>query len=97
MIESMLEPHLRSTGETQSQVGITFLILGGVYMVTTPIAGYVSLFYEIHIWKMILARNFEFMSFLKKVTHTTNIFQLSDFETMMLLGLLTFPPLFKVC
>ena len=43
MIESMLEPHLRSAGATQSQVGITFLILGGVYMVTTPIAGYVSL------------------------------------------------------
>ena len=48
MIESMLEPHLRSTGATQSQVGITFLILGGVYMVTTPIAGYVSLFHTLY-------------------------------------------------
>ena len=42
MIESMLEPHLRSVGATQTEVGLTFLILGGVYMVTTPIAGYVS-------------------------------------------------------
>merc|ERR1719362_1681602 len=41
MIESMLEPHLRSVGATQTEVGLTFLILGGVYMVTTPIAGYV--------------------------------------------------------
>lgn len=37
----VLEPHLRNAGATQSQVGLTFLILGGVYMVTTPIAGYV--------------------------------------------------------
>ena len=44
MIESMLEPHLRSVGATQTEVGLTFLILGGVYMVTTPIAGYVRAF-----------------------------------------------------
>ena len=37
----MLEPHLRSVGATQTEVGLTFLILGGVYMVTTPVAGYV--------------------------------------------------------
>ena len=67
MIESMLEPHLKSifyfyfleilvslvswkkifdffsgSGATQSQVGTTFLILGGVYAVTTPFVGYVS-------------------------------------------------------
>ena len=42
MIESMLEPHLKDAGATQSQVGLTFLILGGVYMVTTPISGFVS-------------------------------------------------------
>ena len=64
MIESMLEPHLKSnfyfleilvswkkifdffsgSGATQSQVGTTFLILGGVYAVTTPFVGYVSIF-----------------------------------------------------
>lgn len=43
MVESMLEPHLKEAGATQSQVGLTFLILGGVYMATTPIAGYVTL------------------------------------------------------
>ena len=43
MIEAMLEPHLKnSAGATQGQVGVTFLILGGVYMLTTPIVGYVS-------------------------------------------------------
>ena len=43
MIEAMLEPHLKnSAGATQSQVGVTFLILGGIYMLTTPIVGYVS-------------------------------------------------------
>ena len=43
MIESMLEPHLkRKAGASQSDVGITFLILGGVYMVSSPIGGLVS-------------------------------------------------------
>ena len=43
MIESMLEPHLKdAAGATQTEVGLTFLILGGVYMATTPITGYVS-------------------------------------------------------
>ena len=43
MIESMLEPHLKdAAGATQTDVGLTFLILGGVYMATTPITGYVS-------------------------------------------------------
>ena len=43
MIESMLEPHLREDASaTQNQIGITFLILGGVYMVASPIMGFVS-------------------------------------------------------
>ena len=42
MITSMLEPHLKSAGSTQSQVGTTFLILGGVYMISTPLSGFVS-------------------------------------------------------
>ena len=44
MIESMLEPHLkRKAGASQSDVGITFLILGGVYMISSPIGGLVSI------------------------------------------------------
>ena len=44
MIESMLEPHLkRKAGASQSDVGITFLILGGVYMISSPIGGLVSM------------------------------------------------------
>jgi len=40
MIESMLEPHLkRKAGATQADVGVTFLILGGVYMLSSPIGG----------------------------------------------------------
>ena len=35
------------SGATQSQVGTTFLILGGVYAVTTPFVGYVSIFFQI--------------------------------------------------
>ncbi len=43
MIDSMLEPHLKNgAGATQLQTGITFLIYGGTYMVTAPLAGYVS-------------------------------------------------------
>ena len=34
------------SGATQSQVGTTFLILGGVYAVTTPFVGYVSIFFQ---------------------------------------------------
>ena len=41
-VESMLEPHLKNAaGADQMQIGVTFLILGGVYMVTTPVVGYV--------------------------------------------------------
>ena len=43
-IESMLEPHAKDeAGATQAQVGYTFLLIGATYMVTTPVAGYVSL------------------------------------------------------
>ena len=43
MIESMLEPHLRTAANaSQSEIGITFLILGGSYMVATPVMGFVS-------------------------------------------------------
>ena len=43
MIESMLEPHLkRKAGASQTDVGLTFLILGGVYMISSPIGGLVS-------------------------------------------------------
>ena len=43
MIESMLEPHLRENANaSQNEIGITFLILGGSYMVASPILGFVS-------------------------------------------------------
>ena len=44
-VESMLEPHLKNAaGADQMQIGVTFLILGGVYMVTTPVVGYVRVY-----------------------------------------------------
>ena len=40
----MLEPHLKGkAGASQGDVGLTFLILGGVYMIGSPIAGLVSI------------------------------------------------------
>ena len=42
MIESMLQRHLKDTGANQTQIGLTFFMLGGIYLVTTPIIGYVS-------------------------------------------------------
>ena len=44
-IESMLEPYLRSIDASNYQVGLTFAIYGGVYVISSPIAGYVRLFY----------------------------------------------------
>ena len=45
MLESMLEPHLRSgAGATQAEVAATFFILGGSFMIASPLSGYVSLF-----------------------------------------------------
>ena len=41
MVEAMLEPHLKDAGATQTQVGLSFLISGALYMCTTPLAGYV--------------------------------------------------------
>jgi len=44
MIESMLEPHLKSkAGASQTDVGLTFLIIGGVYMFSSPVCGFVSM------------------------------------------------------
>ena len=43
MIKSLLEPHLkRRAGATQVDVGMTFLIAGGVYMISSAIGGLVS-------------------------------------------------------
>ena len=42
------------SGATQSQVGTTFLILGGVYAVTTPFVGYVSIFSKFYTELIIL-------------------------------------------
>ena len=44
MIESMMEPHLKDAGATQTQVGYSFLLNGLVYMITSPIIGFVSTF-----------------------------------------------------
>ena len=42
MIESMLEPHLkRKAMASQAEVGVSFLIFGGVYMAISPIGGWV--------------------------------------------------------
>ena len=42
MIASMLEPHLAEAGASSSEVGLTFLIFGAVFMASTPISGFVS-------------------------------------------------------
>ena len=43
MIESMLEPHLtRKADADQTDVGVTFLILGAVYIFSSLIGGLVS-------------------------------------------------------
>ena len=43
MIEAMLEPHLkRKASADQTDVGVTFLILGAVYMFSSLIGGVVS-------------------------------------------------------
>lgn len=44
MIESMLEPHMKTTiSASQMQVGVAFLISGGVYMVANPPIGKVKI------------------------------------------------------
>ena len=43
MIVSMLEPHLSSVGATVNQVGVVFLVQGGIFMVGTFAAGVVRL------------------------------------------------------
>ena len=42
MIVSMLEPHLVAAGADTNDVGITFLVFGATFMVSTPLAGLVS-------------------------------------------------------
>jgi hypothetical protein len=42
MIRGMLEPHLRKEANaTQTEIGVTFFIQGGTYMISNPIAGMV--------------------------------------------------------
>ena len=42
MIRGMLEPHLRKEANaTQTDIGVTFFIQGGIYMISNPIAGMV--------------------------------------------------------
>ena len=46
MIESMLEPHMKTTiSASQMQVGVAFLISGGVYMVANPLIGKVKMLF----------------------------------------------------
>jgi hypothetical protein len=42
MISSMLASHLAEAGASTNAVGITFLVQGAIFMVTTPIVGLVS-------------------------------------------------------
>ena len=42
MLESMLEPHLKSTGASTLDVGISFLVFGCCYMVGNMFFGQVS-------------------------------------------------------
>lgn len=43
MLESMLEPHLRETGASTLDVGLSFLVFGCCYMVGNMFFGQVSL------------------------------------------------------
>ncbi len=50
MIESMLEPHMKdNAGSTQLDVGMAFLIIGGLYMFSSIAAGFVIYFLPL-IW-----------------------------------------------
>ena len=43
LLEGMLEPHMKNTtGASQNEVGVAFLLLGGSYLVTSLLAGFVS-------------------------------------------------------
>ena len=42
MIASMLQPHLEDAGADSTQTGLTFLIFGGIFMLSAPTAGFVS-------------------------------------------------------
>ena len=41
-LESMLEPQLRGVGASEYQTGSTFLLMSLVYMIVTPLCGFVS-------------------------------------------------------
>lgn len=42
-VESMLEQHMKdAAGASQVQVSFAFLVMGAVYMIMAPIAGFVS-------------------------------------------------------
>ena len=41
MISSMLASHLAEAGASTNAVGVTFLVQGAIFMVTTPIVGLV--------------------------------------------------------
>ena len=44
IIEAMLEPHARKTVfASDAQVGEMFLVMGSVYMICTPVNGFVSI------------------------------------------------------
>ena len=43
ILESMLEPHMKKTaGASQTEVGHAFLIFGGSFLVSSLVAGFVS-------------------------------------------------------
>ena len=43
MITAMMEPHLKAVGATQSEVGVSFLIFGACFAISSPLAGLVKL------------------------------------------------------
>ncbi len=42
LISSMLTPHLEKAGANSDQIGLTFLVYGAIFMLSTPIPGFVS-------------------------------------------------------
>ncbi len=56
MIVSMLEPHMADVGASPTQTGVTFLIFGTVYTISTPLFGIVSriIDYHCHMYQHVL-------------------------------------------
>ena len=48
MIDSMLEPHLKSFGATVTEVGVVFLVLAGAYLFGALFAGMVSCYQRLN-------------------------------------------------